>query len=91
MTASPKAEPAIAITAPWTKTHAPNRAERAPQSLVPFISLSPLRPLSPFRWYLQPDPLVGGIAAINVAVLAGITVLAYAAALIAFEQRDLRA
>jgi ABC-2 type transport system permease protein len=53
--------------------------------------LAPLRPLSPFRWYLEPDPLVRGVTAVNVIVLAGITAVAYAAAWFSFERRDLRA
>ena len=53
--------------------------------------LSPLRPLSPFRWYLEPDPLVHGINAASMGVLAAITVVAYSAAWVSFERRDLRA
>ena len=54
-------------------------------------ALAPLRPLSPFRWYLEPDPLVDGVTAVNVAVFAGITAVAYVAAWLSFERRDLRA
>ncbi len=53
--------------------------------------LSPLRPLSPFRWYLEPDPLIHGVGAANVLVLGAITAVAYAAAWRFFERRDLRA
>ena len=53
-------------------------------------ALSVLRPLSPFRWYLEPDPLVTGLTAENVLVLAGITVVATAVALLVFERRDLQ-
>jgi ABC-2 type transport system permease protein len=60
--------------------------------LAPAVdALEPLRPLSPFRWYLQPDPLVSGVTAVNVAVLVGITAVAFAAAWLTFERRDLRA
>jgi ABC-2 type transport system permease protein len=54
-------------------------------------ALAPLRPLSPFRWYLEPDPLINGVAAVNIAVLVGITAVAYIAAGFSFERRDLRA
>jgi ABC-2 type transport system permease protein len=54
-------------------------------------ALAPLRPLSPFRWYLEPDPLVDGVTAVNVAVFVGITAVAYVAAWLSFERRDLRA
>jgi len=43
------------------------------------------------RWYLEPDPLVTGLTAENVVVLAGITVVATAVALLVFERRDLQA
>ena len=60
--------------------------------LAPAVdALGPLRPLSPFRWYLQPDPLVSGVTEVNVAVLLGITAVAFAAAWVTFERRDLRA
>jgi ABC-2 type transport system permease protein len=54
-------------------------------------ALAPLRPLSPFRWYLEPDPLIYGVTGINVIVLVAITAVAYAAAWLSFERRDLRA
>jgi ABC-2 type transport system permease protein len=54
-------------------------------------ALSVLRPLSPFRWYLEPDPLVTGLTAENVLVLAGITLVSTAVALLVFERRDLQA
>jgi ABC-2 type transport system permease protein len=53
--------------------------------------LSPLRPLSPFRWYLEPDPLIHGLRPANVVVLGAITVVAYVASWRSFERRDLRA
>jgi beta-exotoxin I transport system permease protein len=51
--------------------------------------LRPLLPLSPFRWYQEPDVLTGGLQVANVAVLAGIAVVAYAAATVVFLMRDL--
>jgi ABC-2 type transport system permease protein len=54
-------------------------------------ALSPLRPLSPFRWYLDPDPLLHGVGAANVVVLCAITAAAYGAAWRSLERRDLRA
>lgn len=58
-------------------------------SAVP--GLASLRPLSPFRWYLEPDPLLHGVGAVNVIVLVGTTAVAYALAWWSFEHRDLRA
>lgn len=61
-------------------------------ALAPSVRvLEPLRPLSPFRWYLDPDPLTSGLHVANVAVLGGIAIVCYAIALVAFERRDLRA
>lgn len=60
--------------------------------LAPAVdALAPLRPLSPFRWYLEPDPLVTGLHVINVVVLSAATAVAYLAAWWSFERRDLRA
>jgi len=53
--------------------------------------LAPLRPLSPFRWYLEPDPLRFELRGWNVLVLAAIAAVAYAVAWWSFERRDLRA
>jgi ABC-2 type transport system permease protein len=53
--------------------------------------LAPLRPLSPFRWYLEPDPLRFGVRGWNVLVLVAVTTVAYALAWWSFERRDLRA
>lgn len=50
--------------------------------------LRPLRFLSPFRWYLDPDPLVAGLRIANVAVLLGIAAAATLFGLLAFERRD---
>ena len=54
-------------------------------------ALGPLRPLSPFRWYLDPDPLLSGLHPVNMAVLAGIAVAGYVVARVAFGRRDLAA
>jgi ABC-2 type transport system permease protein len=60
--------------------------------LAPSVSsLAWLRPLSPFRWYLDPDPVTTGLHAANVAVLLAITVVATAIAFWAFDRRDLAA
>ena len=61
-------------------------------ALAPSVdALAWLRPLSPFRWYLDPDPLVSGITPANVLVLLGIAVAGYLVAWYAFERRDLAA
>ena len=62
-------------------------------ALAPSVSwLEPLRPLSPLRWYMEPDTLAeGGLAALNVAVLVGIALVGYAVAHVAFDRRDLQA
>jgi ABC-2 type transport system permease protein len=54
-------------------------------------ALEPVRPLSPFRWYLEPDPLTHPLEAVNVLVLIGIAVVAFVVALALFERRDLAA
>lgn len=60
--------------------------------LAPTVdALALLRPFSPFRWYLEPDPLIAGLTATNVLVLVAIAAVAYAAAWLSFEHRDLRA
>lgn len=53
-------------------------------------ALEPLRPLSPFTYYIGDNPLVSGILPWNVAVLAGTTVVFFILALVAFQRRDLR-
>lgn len=61
-------------------------------ALAPAVhGLSSVRPFSPFRWYLEPDPLLHGVAVVNVGVLIAITAIAYAVAWYSFERRDLRA
>jgi ABC-2 type transport system permease protein len=54
-------------------------------------ALGPLRSLSPFRWYLEPDSLIHGVTPLNVVVLVTITAVALVAAWFSFERRDLRA
>jgi ABC-2 type transport system permease protein len=59
-------------------------------ALAPSVELlQPLRPLSPFRWYLEPQALVDGLQVAGVAVLLGIALVGYVAAHIGFERRDL--
>ncbi len=59
-------------------------------ALAPTVeALEPLRPLSPFYWYIEPDPLTSGIVATNGAVLVSIAVLGYAVAAITLNRRDL--
>jgi ABC-2 type transport system permease protein len=61
-------------------------------AIAPSVNaLKVLRPLSPFRWYLEPDPLVHGVNLAGVGVLVGITVAGVGAALLMFERRDLAA
>jgi len=52
---------------------------------------NPIRPLSPFRWYLDPDPLTTPLRPVNVLVLVGIAAVAFVVALVAFDRRDLAA
>jgi ABC-2 type transport system permease protein len=61
-------------------------------ALGPSVSwLGWARPLSPFRWYLDPDPLTTGLHPENVAVLLVITTVATAFSLWVFGRRDLAA
>jgi len=61
-------------------------------AIAPTVSgLSSSRSLSPFRWYLEPDPLVAGIHVENVLVLASIAVVCLVAAVWTFTRRDLDA
>jgi beta-exotoxin I transport system permease protein len=53
--------------------------------------LSWARPLSPFRWYLEPDPLVTGIHPENVLILVAISAACIVAAVWTFGRRDLAA
>lgn len=59
-------------------------------ALAPSVeALRPLHPLSLFRWYLDPDPLVHGLHTMNVAVLVGVAAVALLTAWVTFERRDL--
>lgn len=59
-------------------------------ALAPSVdALGPLHPLSPFRWYLDPDPLTGSLSLRNIAVLLAIASAGYVLAWIGFERRDL--
>jgi hypothetical protein len=59
-------------------------------AIAPTVStLSWARPLSPFRWYLDPDPLTNGVHAENVLVLAALTALFTAVPVWGFRRRDL--
>ena len=51
--------------------------------------LEPVLPLSPFRWFADPQPVSEGTEPVNVIVLAAIPVVAYATALVTFRRRDL--
>jgi ABC-2 type transport system permease protein len=51
--------------------------------------LDPVLPLSPFRWFADPQPLSHGTDPVNVAVLAAIPVVAYAVAHATFVRRDI--
>jgi ABC-2 type transport system permease protein len=52
--------------------------------------LEPVRPLSPYTYYIGDNPLVKGLLPANVAVLAITTLVLVALAVIAFQRRDLR-
>jgi ABC-2 type transport system permease protein len=54
-------------------------------------ALGPLRPFSPFRWYLEPNSLIHGVTPLNVVVLLVISAVALGIAWFSFERRDLRA
>jgi Putative exporter of polyketide antibiotics len=53
--------------------------------------LRPLRPASPIRWYMEPDPMLTHVSVASVLVLVGIAAAGFAVAWIGFERRDLRA
>ena len=60
--------------------------------LAPTVSaLAWTRPASPFRWYLEPDPLTTGLHPLNMAVLLGIAVVCMAVAVGTFRRRDVAA
>jgi ABC-2 type transport system permease protein len=52
-------------------------------------ALEPLNLLSPFHYYIDHDPLRTGFNGVDVLVLASISVVAVAGALVTFERRDL--
>ncbi len=54
-------------------------------------SLRWARALSPFRWYLEPDPLTTGLHATNIVVLVGIAAVCVVGAFWTFRRRDLAA
>jgi ABC-2 type transport system permease protein len=61
-------------------------------AVAPSVSwLGWARPLSPFRWYLEPDPLTTGLHPANAAVLLGVTAVCAVAAFWTFRRRDLSA
>ena len=61
-------------------------------AIAPTISgLSWAQALSPFRWYLEPDPLVTGIHTENALVLAAVALVCLVVAVWTFRRRDLAA
>ena len=52
--------------------------------------IKPLRPVSPFTYYIGGNPLVNGLDPTNIAVLTGATLAFLVLALVAFQRRDLR-
>jgi ABC-2 type transport system permease protein len=53
-------------------------------------ALKPVRPLSPFTYYIGDNPLVNGLMFRNVAVLVGVTAVLVVLELVTFSRRDLR-
>jgi ABC-2 type transport system permease protein len=53
--------------------------------------LEPLRPISPLRWYMEPDPLKEGLDPLSMLILVAIAVVSYALAHVSFVRRDLAA
>jgi ABC-2 type transport system permease protein len=61
-------------------------------AIAPTVTaLSWARPLSPFRWYLEPDPLTTGLHPENVLVLGAVTAVFTGVAAWGFRRRDLAA
>ncbi|HSL09767.1 MAG TPA: ABC transporter permease subunit [Actinomycetota bacterium] len=59
-------------------------------ALAPSVdALEPVLPLSPFRWFADPQPVAEGTELVNVVVLAAISAVAYAIGLVTFRERDL--
>lgn len=52
--------------------------------------LKPLRPISPFTYYIGDNPLVNGLKAVDIAVLGVATIVFFLLAVVAFSRRDLR-
>jgi ABC-2 type transport system permease protein len=52
-------------------------------------ALGTVLPLSPFRWFADPQPVSNGTELVNVLVLSGIAVVAYVVAQVTFRRRDL--
>jgi ABC-2 type transport system permease protein len=52
--------------------------------------LKPVRPLSPFTYYIGDNPLLNGLLLQNVVVLVGATLIFVVLALVSFQRRDLR-
>jgi beta-exotoxin I transport system permease protein len=60
-------------------------------ALAPSVGwLEPLRPFSPVRWYLEPDPLTTGLHVANLIVLVGVMLAMYVIAHVTFLRRDLQ-
>ena len=52
--------------------------------------IKPLRPLSPFTYYIGGNPLANGLNTVDVGILAGATLVLVVLAVVAFRRRDLR-
>ena len=60
--------------------------------LVPAIDeIAWLQTLSPFHWFMDPEPMMNGFDLPSMLVLAAIAVAGFVVALVAFERRDLAA
>jgi ABC-2 type transport system permease protein len=58
-------------------------------ALAPALDAGWMQAVSPFSWYLEPNPLAGGTDLGDVALLAVVPVLAALAGLLRFDRRDL--
>jgi ABC-2 type transport system permease protein len=59
-------------------------------ALAPTLeALAPVRPVLPFRWYLDPEPLRHGFEPANALVLIAVAAVAYTVANVGLERRDL--
>ena len=52
--------------------------------------IKPLRPFSPFTYYVGGNPLSNGLNAVDAGILAGATIVLVVLAVVAFRRRDLR-